>query len=53
LIASKIPKTGTKGDDECLQYTDCTVEKCLKVFPPLFSDGSAEPAEKKKPDHRR
>ena len=34
-------KTGTKRHDESLQYTDCTVEKCHKVFPPLFAPPEA------------
>ena len=29
-------KTGTESDDERLQYADCTVEKCHKVFPPFL-----------------
>ena len=28
-------KTGTESDDERLQYTDCTVEKCQRLFPPF------------------
>ena len=28
-------KTGTKSDDERLQHTDCTVEKCHNGFPPF------------------
>jgi len=30
-------ETGTERHDESLQYADCTVEKCHKVFPPLFA----------------
>ena len=28
-------KTGTESDDERLQYADCTVEKCHRLFPPF------------------
>ena len=28
-------ETGTEGDDERLQYADCTVEKCHRLFPPF------------------
>ena len=30
-------KTGTESDDKRLQYADCTVEKCHRLFPPLFA----------------
>ena len=39
-------KTGTESDDERLQYADCTVEKCHKVFPPLFAPPKAGDNEK-------
>ena len=39
-------KTGTESDDERLQYTDCTVEKCHKMFPPLFAPLQAGDNEK-------
>ena len=28
-------KTGTESDDERLQYADCAVEKCHRLFPPF------------------
>ena len=39
-------ETGTESDDERLQYADCTVEKCHKVFPPLFAPQVADDNEK-------
>ena len=39
-------KTGSESDDERLQYTDCTVEKCHKTFPPLFAPQVAGDNEK-------
>jgi hypothetical protein len=38
--------TGTECNDESLQYTDCAVEKCHKVFPPLFAPQVAGDNEK-------
>ena len=28
-------ETGTESDDERLQYADCAVEKCHRLFPPF------------------
>lgn len=39
-------KTGTESDDKRLQYADCTVEKCHKVFPPFFAPPEAGDNEK-------
>jgi hypothetical protein len=35
LIAPHDTETGTESDDERLQYADCTVEKCHRLFPPF------------------